>query len=391
MSGFGRRLDKPGSWTSFDCLLSRIRPIRTQLAGTIEAAKKKFEIGFLSDVCQKISAIIRDSLVHTVMIRRRTESPTRKTATPWHAKGIKLSDWLSKLHEYFLERKPFVLATITDYSGSSPDLPGAGLLYSACYTHRFMSSDVRYLEMLSAAKELLTDTAQYRTAKMPLGNVAGSSNGYCTAIYEYFDAQEYPTWLIQLRQHQSNGTSCALLREFDLTNSDGPVSTKVLAAENTPTDQKIAELTTYSKGNSLFLQRTVQNKNIIITMIGDHPVAQEISRQVETLPVTVNWITDVQQKSDTISYSTVVVVMTSDHDLDYQFCKFALTTNAKFVGCMGSEKKAAIFKKRLLESGVTPEKLQSFHMPVGMLQISGKQKSVVAASIVAQILAQHRW
>ena len=324
------------------------------------------------------------------MIRRRAERPTSETSRPWQDKGNKLSDWLSKLHEHFLERKPFVLATITEYSGSSPDLPGAGLLYSASGTHRFMNSDVRYLEMLSAAKELLTDPVHYRTVKMPLGNIAGTSNGYCTAVYEYFDAQEYPTWLIQLRQHQSNGTSCTLQREFDRTDSNAPVSTKVLSAVNTPSYQKIAELTTYSQGNSLFLQRTVQNRNISLTVIGDHPVAQEISRQVETLPVIVNWITDVQQ-NDTISFDTVVVVLTRDHDLDYQFCKLALTANTEFVGCMGSEKKAALFTKRLQESGVTAKELQRFHMPVGMLQISGKQKSVVAASIVAQILAQHQW
>ena len=83
--------------------------------------------------------------------------------------------------------------------------------------------------------------------------------------------------------------------------------------------------------------------------------------------------------------------MTTDHESDYQLCEFALTANAGFVGCIGSEKKAALFKQRLQQSGVTQVQLQRFHMPVGMLQISGKQRSVVAASIVAQILAQHRW
>ena len=291
------------------------------------------------------------------------------------------------------------MATVTAYSGSSPDSPGAGLFYSAGNTHRFINSDLRYLEMLNASKELLTQSVHYRTAKLPLGEIAGTDNGYCDVIYERFDAQTYPAWITQLRQHQSNGSSCTLLREFDLTNINGLVSTKV-QANNTSSNQRVAEsatgrqniaCSTYSLGNSLFLQRTVHNRTIALTVMGNHPVAKEISRQVQTLPVTLNWTTDIQQAFDTVLSGNVVVVMTTDHESDYQLCEFALTANAGFVGCIGSEKKAALFKQRLQQSGVTQVQLQRFHMPVGMLQISGKQRSVVAASIVAQILAQHRW
>jgi len=80
--------------------------------------------------------------------------------------------------------------------------------------------------MLNASKELLTQSVHYRTAKLPLGEIAGTDNGYCDVIYERFDAQTYPAWITQLRQHQSNGSSCTLLREFDLTNINGLVTTK---------------------------------------------------------------------------------------------------------------------------------------------------------------------
>ncbi len=327
-------------------------------------------------------------------------------------KGIKLSDWLSKLHEYFVEQKPFVVATITAYSGSSPDAPGAGLFYSAVNSHRFINSDMRYLELLKTAKELLTQSVNYHTEKLPLGDIAGNSNGYCDVIYEVFEAQLYPDWLIKLRQNQSNGTSCTLLREFNQTNNHAPVTTKVIDTEHAQftysdadfnhhrlndacqTDFQAQDQTyiqTYRDGNSLFLQRAVHNRNILLTVIGNHPVAKEISKQVDTLPITLHWITDVQNANDIISSANVVVVMTSDHEIDYQFCQFALNTTAKFVGCIGSERKAELFKKRLAETGMTDQQLQRLHMPVGMLQIRGKQKSVVAASVIAQILAQHRW
>jgi len=267
---------------------------------------------------------------------------------------------------------------------------GAGLFYSVENSHRFINSDVRYLEMLNTSRELLSQPVQYSTAKLPLGEIAGTSNGFCDVIYEYFDAQVYPDWLTQLRLHQSNGTSCALLREFDLINSSGPVTTRVLSADNTSfIDRDVCR--TYSEGNSLFFQRAVQNRNIALTVIGDHPVAGEIATQVERLPVTLNWITDIQQANDTLSNAKVIVVMTSNHEVDYQLCELALKLKAEFIGCIGSEKKAALFKKRFLQNGVTEAQIQRLHMPVGMLQIGGKQISVVAASIVAQILAQHQW
>ena len=311
-----------------------------------------------------------------------------------------MSNWLSTLHGYFLEQQPFVIATVTAYSGSSPDSPGAALFYSSVNTCRSIHSEDRYVEMLNTAKELLAEPLHYRTARLPLGKVAGTENGFCEVIYERFDAQSYPDWLTQLRRYRADGINCTLVREFDLTSPGGPVTTQVLTTENRSSAHTAADLngqhqndacSTRSEGDSLFFQRTIQNKNIQLTLIGAHPVAQEISKQVETLPVTLNRIADVQQANGAIAPGDVVVIMTTDHDIDYQLCEFALTADAEFAGCLGSEKKAALFKERLLQSGISPAQLKRFHMPVGMAQIKGKQTSVVAASVVAQILAQHQW
>lgn len=313
---------------------------------------------------------------------------------------VKLSEWLSKMHEYFLERKPFVAATIATYRGSTPHTPGAGLLHSTDTTHRAISSDVHYEAILKSAEALLSRPASICIETLPLGKIAGTDNGFCDVIYEYFSADTYPHWLTALRRHQSDGTSCVLLREFNHPdNSQTTINTEVITLPIDPTGShsqlerfinRTNDCGLYTQAESQVYWRIVQNKDIPLTLIGNHPVAEEIARQVATLPVRLNWLTSVPQAPD-IADGNVVIVMTKDHELDFQMCKLALQKNTHFVGCIGSKKKADLFKDQLHQAGIDKEQLGSFHMPVGLPQIKGKQSSVIATSIVAQLLAQHQW
>jgi len=263
--------------------------------------------------------------------------------------------------------------------------------------------------MLERAESLINTPATLCLESLPLGKIAGTDNGFCNIIYEYFSAETYPPWLTTLRKHQADGTGCVLLREFiqtDVTQTDSTrpvksqttISTEVITL---PTDtaglipQKeflnhADECGLYTEEKSQVFWRLVQNKDIPLTLIGNHPVAEEIARQVTTLPVKLNWLTNVSEAPD-IADGGTVIVMTKDHELDYKMCERALQKNTQFVGCIGSEKKAGLFRDRLHQSGIDQEKLGSFHMPVGLSQIKGKQNSVIATSIVAQILTRHQW
>lgn len=307
-----------------------------------------------------------------------------------------MSEWITTLHEFFIDRKPFIVATIVAYHGSSPDTTGVALLHSDAKSRRFNSSDQRHKKILKTAAQLLAHPVAWHTEQLQLGKVAGTDNSYCEVVYEYFDANNYPQWLTELRTHSHNGVCCTLLREFDNNLDDQVIRTEVLHITEIEelTLTKAGNSVDYSStknGNSTLLLRNIRADNIAITLIGNHPVADEIRKQCSSLPIE---ITRIDTATDHSHKNDIVIIMTTDHELDYQYCEAALkqlTDQGSFIGCIGSEKKADIFKTRLLKNDIKESQLKNFYMPVGVRQISGKQNSVVAASIVAQILMLHRW
>lgn len=321
-----------------------------------------------------------------------------------------MTQWLTTLHEYFVDGEPFVVATIVAYHGNSPNLPGVALFHSRDKSHRLIHSDHHHQHLLETAEDMLLCPTTYRTEDLNLGKVAGCENGYCEVVYEYFDAHYYPGWLTELRAHAHNGTPTTLLREFDQRNNSNnknhAVRTEVIAhlsldIKDTSFGKRYGEQTrcrVQKTQHSLKLLRTLQINTIAVTLIGRHPVADEIEKQSLPLPIHLTRIdnTPMQspKQSPEQSLDDTVIIMTTDHELDYQHCEFALqqlTGSEGFVGCIGSRKKADIFSTRLRQSGVAEQQLKKFHMPLGIAEISGKQKSVVAASIIAQLLIRHQW
>ena len=287
------------------------------------------------------------------------------------------------------------MATVSAYDGSSPEPPDVALLHSANKSHQITASDNRYEAMLKTASNMLLHPDSYRTEKLALGKVAGNDNGHCEVIYEYFDCRHYPEWLTELRKYSYEGVCCTLLREYDKDHRSVVRSevlrgstNKYLTASQHP-DRLDCFL--QNTGSSLLLLRTIRSDTIAITLVGDHPVADEIQKQSAHLPINITRINSVENHP---LDNSIIIIMTADHELDYQHCESILkklNRQDAFIGCIGSVKKADIFKSRLLQNGVSEKQLNQLHMPVGIPEISGKQKSVVAASIVAQILMRHQW
>jgi xanthine/CO dehydrogenase XdhC/CoxF family maturation factor len=77
------------------------------------------------------------------------------------------------------------------------------------------------------------------------------------------------------------------------------------------------------------------------------------------------------------------VVMTHSHALDYEIVERALQRkDARFVGMIGSETKAAKLRSRLKTRGIDASRLVS---PIGLFK-AGKHPAEVAVSAVAQLL-----
>lgn len=81
-----------------------------------------------------------------------------------------------------------------------------------------------------------------------------------------------------------------------------------------------------------------------------------------------------------------VVVMTRGHQADYEVLEQTLRSGVKYLGCIGSRKKLALCRERLLAAGFTAEEYAAVHAPIG-LPIGAETPEEIAVSVTAQLIA----
>ncbi len=91
----------------------------------------------------------------------------------------------------------------------------------------------------------------------------------------------------------------------------------------------------------------------------------------------------------TLNGSTSVVVLTHDAKLDLPALQIALSSQARYVGAIGSRTTTAERKEELARMGVTEEHLLRLHSPIG-LRIGARTPAEIAVSIMAEIVAERR-
>lgn len=82
---------------------------------------------------------------------------------------------------------------------------------------------------------------------------------------------------------------------------------------------------------------------------------------------------------------TAIVTLTHDPKLDDPAIRFALTSPAFYLGCLGSTRTHAKRVDRLTEAGFAPNQIARIHAPVG-LDIGAKTPAEIAVSVMAQII-----
>jgi xanthine dehydrogenase accessory factor len=90
----------------------------------------------------------------------------------------------------------------------------------------------------------------------------------------------------------------------------------------------------------------------------------------------------------TLSDRTFLLCLTQGHQTDRPILYRALAErNFPFIGVIGSAAKAAILRRELVADGLSPEKAQAFHCPVG-LGFGSNHPHEIALSIAAQLLSE---
>ena len=82
---------------------------------------------------------------------------------------------------------------------------------------------------------------------------------------------------------------------------------------------------------------------------------------------------------------TYIVLTTRGMDVDVDGLPALLDTQAGYIGVIGSKRRWALTTKRLLEAGVSADKLKQIHSPIG-LDIHAETPEEIAVSIMAEII-----
>ena len=88
----------------------------------------------------------------------------------------------------------------------------------------------------------------------------------------------------------------------------------------------------------------------------------------------------------TITPDDYVVIMTRGHQADYEVLTQVLRSGAKYIGCIGSRRKLALCREKLLEAGFTAEEYARVHAPIG-LAIGAETPAEIAVSVTAEMIA----
>lgn len=89
------------------------------------------------------------------------------------------------------------------------------------------------------------------------------------------------------------------------------------------------------------------------------------------------------------SASTAVVVVAHDYKVEVPVLRVALRRGARYVGMLGSRKRATAIRELLAAEGVTPAELATLRTPIG-LAIGAQGAAEIAVSIVAELIATWR-
>ena len=87
-----------------------------------------------------------------------------------------------------------------------------------------------------------------------------------------------------------------------------------------------------------------------------------------------------------VTAADYVVIMTPGHQADFEVLRQALATPAGYIGCIGSRRKVAATREKLLAAGFPAEEIDRIWSPIG-LPIGGDTPAEIAVSIAAQLIA----
>lgn len=310
-----------------------------------------------------------------------------------------LGEWPAAGGEWLRAGASFVRVVVAVVRGSAPREPGACMLVSREQLLGTIGGGHLEWQALKAARALLDAPAApaARLQRYVLGTELGQCCGGVVELWierwQPQDAAQLGALADALRQ-QPSLELCSTLRE-------GRVQRQWLAVAGEGSSARLRRL----GDGAEFTERLAAAAPL--WLYGAGHVGQALARIVAELPLRLNWIdargelfpaalpgtARVMIAADPVATvaaappQTRFLVMTHDHELDYQLCRAVLARDdVAFAGLIGSNSKAARFRSRLARDGLAAERIARLTSPVGLGSARSKWPAAIAVSIAAQLL-----
>ena len=313
-------------------------------------------------------------------------------------------NWATQALQTLTRGEPLALVTVIAAEGSTPREAGTRMLVTSDGQSGTIGGGHLEYRATEQARRLLAQTERgFALQDYPLGPfLQQCCGGHVRLLLERLDADDR-AWLEPAARAEAAGQAYALKAEVcgarlqraffaDETQWVGAMS--MVDAAGAPLSGRRPTL---SEGDALIERIDAARPRVLL--FGAGHVGQAIARAFAPLPFRLDWQDSrpeaaapgvaIQDEARLIELAAqagpddLVLILTHNHDLDYQLTRAALAAEHRYVGLIGSETKKARFLRRLKDDGVDSTGLTC---PIGIPGLKSKAPEVIAVSVAADLL-----
>lgn len=330
------------------------------------------------------------------------------------------------------QNREFVLATVVNTKGSTPQKPGAALLVRADgSTVGTLGGGCVEGDIWFAAKEALRERTGPIFKNYYLNEDIAARDGLVCggSMFFYIEPFENSTEVSplsdQIEQAYEGGNSLAVAtvvnpktletgarlvvhEDGSIVGSLGTAEADALAIEtaNAVMPMGKAQHVVTAEGDEIFVAGFTSPATLVL--VGGGHVNLQVAKVAQMLGFRV-FVTDdrpefanrerftMAEETSVAPYdkglnafhitkNTAIVIGSRGHHYDDLATELAARTPASYVGLLGSKRKTVMIYEALLKRGISPERLKQVHSPVG-LDLGGRTPEEIAVSIMAEIIA----
>lgn len=304
-----------------------------------------------------------------------------------------MNNWLIKLAELNQQGIPCVMVTVASIIGSTPREVGAKMIVTANDIFGTIGGGNLEYQACRISRAQLNNPGPHQLKRFPLGAGLGQCcGGLVNLLFEpIVGACEWVQTALDYERLNKEW-----VREVPL--HEGQVCIRPDCEDETG----LVESDRFTEVN--------RSNDIELILFGAGHVGRAVVESMRDLPVRLRWVDSREDVFPAIVPDNVEVictnspeaevdfanpdafflVMTHEHGLDQMLSEQILKRDDFcYFGLIGSQSKRCMFETRMHRRGIAIDKFKRMTCPIGISGIQNKQPSMIAISVVAQIMQRY--